>query len=236
MPPKTACPENKSPSWKWVAMEHPIPAKVEGTTTLVKTFDLPKRRAEHWCWRPVGQPAPPSVHDAAWPRSPIDAFILQRIESAGLRPAPPADPRTLTRRLYLDLTGLPPTPQTWPGMASMARISMPPRSSMNCSPSSLRGKWARHWMDLVRYAETCGHEFDYEIPDAWRYRDYLIRAANLDLAYDAFIREHIAGDLRRNRAAIRRTSKRIRPRHRFLVFPRGRSCPPPTSSSMKPSA
>jgi len=198
MPPKTALSaEQVALLEKWVAMGAPDPRpKVEGAKALVKTFDLPKRRAEHWCWRPVGQPAPPAVHDAAWPRSPIDAFILQRIESAGLRPSPAADTRTLTRRLYLDLTGLPPSPQ------DLARhgVDGPNFDAAKVVDELLASprfgeKWARHWMDLVRYAETCGHEFDYEIPNAWRYRDYLIRASNLDLPYDAFIREHIAGDL-----------------------------------------
>ena len=198
MPPKSALtPDQIALLEQWVTRGAPDPrAKVEATGSLAKTFDLPKRRAEHWCWQAVARPKPPAVHQATWPKSPIDSFILQRLESAGIQPALPADPRTLTRRLYLDLIGLPPTPQ------DLARhgVDQPGFDAAKVVDELLASprfgeKWARHWMDLVRYAETCGHEFDYEIPNAWRYRDYLIRAFNLDLPYDAFVREHVAGDL-----------------------------------------
>ncbi|RFC47983.1 MAG: Protein of unknown function DUF1553/DUF1549/Planctomycete cytochrome C [Verrucomicrobia bacterium] len=198
MPPKKALSSGEIGLLeRWILMGAPDPRpKAEGTGTLVKAFDVAKRKAEHWCWRPVADPAPPTVRDADWPRQPLDAFILHRLESGGLRPAPSADPRTLTRRLYLDVTGLPPSP------ADLARhqVDGPGFDAAKVVDELLASprfgeKWARHWMDLVRYAETCGHEFDYTIPNAWRYRDYLIRAYNLDLPYDAFIREHIAGDL-----------------------------------------
>ncbi len=198
MPPKKAlAPEQISLLEQWIHMGAPDPRpKVESAGATVKAFDVAKRKAEHWCWEPVSRPNPPAVRHADWPRSPIDAFVLQRLESAALRPAPPADPRTLTRRLYLDLTGLPPSP------ADLERhgVDGPKFDAAKVVDELLASprfgeKWARHWMDLVRYAETCGHEFDYEIPNAWRYRDYLIRACNLDLPYDALVREHIAGDL-----------------------------------------
>jgi mono/diheme cytochrome c family protein len=198
MPPKKALSaEEIALLEQWIDMGAPDPRpKVEATGALVKTFDIAKRKAGHWCWQPVSRPVPPTVRQADWPRQPIDSFILHRLESAGLRPAPPADPRTLTRRLYLDVTGLPPTPADFarhgvdgPGFDAAKVVD-----ELLASPR-FGEKWARHWMDLVRYAETCGHEFDYEIPNAWRYRDYLIRALNLDLPYDVFVREHIAGDL-----------------------------------------
>jgi len=198
MPPKSALPpEQIALLEQWIAAGAPDPRpKVENGDSLVEAFDLEKRRAAHWCWQPVGAVPTPSVGDATWPASMIDAFILSRIEDAGLRPAVPADPRTLTRRLFLDLIGLPPTP------GDLARFDVdgtgfdPAKVVDHLLASPRFGeKWARHWMDLVRYAETCGHEFDYEIPNAWRYRDYLIRAYNADLPYDAFIREHLAGDL-----------------------------------------
>ena len=116
-----------------------------------------------------------------------------------MTPAPEADRRTWLRRVTFDLTGLPPTPGeiaacSWPTRARW----LTRRSSTGCWPRpTTASAWARHWLDLVGYAETSGHEFDYDIPDAYRYRDYVIRALNADLPYDQFVVEQIAGDLRR---------------------------------------
>ncbi len=126
----------------------------------------------------------------------MDRFILARIEAAGLLPALEADRRIWLRRVYFDLIGLPPTPQQ-----SEQFLADPSQDAYERVVDQLLGspqfgeKWARHWMDLVRYAETYGHEFDYPIQDSYEYRDYLIRAFNADLPYDQFIREQIAGDL-----------------------------------------
>jgi Protein of unknown function (DUF1549)/Protein of unknown function (DUF1553)/Planctomycete cytochrome C len=159
-------------------------------------FPLAERKEEHWAWRALSAPTPPTVKNAAWVRDPIDRFVLAKLEAAGLQPAAPADKRTLIRRAYFAIVGLPPSPQeveafvndTSPTAyeALIDRLLASPRFGE---------RWGRHWLDLVRYAETYGHEFDYPIPDAWRYRDYVIRAFNADVPYDQFVTEHVAGDL-----------------------------------------
>jgi cytochrome c553 len=152
--------------------------------------------SDAWSWRPVAPPELPPVIDTSWSSDPLDRFVLARLESAGVPPAPRADPRTLLRRATYDLIGLPPEP------ADLERFAADP------SPEAFAGEisrllahpgfgetWGRHWLDLVRYAETYGHEFDYPIPNAWRYRDAVIRAFNADVPYDRFVMEHLAGDL-----------------------------------------
>ena len=137
----------------------------------------------------------PHVRNSAWVRNPVDAFILARLESKGLKPAPPALKFTLLRRVYADLIGEPPTPQeadaflndTSPNAYEtlVDRLLADPRYGE---------RWARHWLDLVRYAETHGFENDGARPHAWRYRDYVIRAFNSDKPYDRFLKEQIGGD------------------------------------------
>ena len=117
---------------------------------------------------------------------------MSKIEAAGLQPAQPADDRTWIRRIYFDLTGLPPTPAEIADALKLTRRVLVDK--LLASPR-FGEKWARHWMDLMRYADTYGHEFDYAIDHAHEYRDYLIRALNEDVPYDDFIREHLAGDL-----------------------------------------
>jgi hypothetical protein len=158
-------------------------------------FDL-KARARHWAWQPIRHPLPPRVRQTAWVRNPIDAFILAKLEAKGLAPAPPADKRTLIRRVTFDLIGLPPTPAEIHAFLSdtdpHAYVKVVDR--LLASPH-YGERWARHWLDLVRYAETDGHEWDMEKTGAWQYRDYVIRALNADVPYDRFVREQIAGDL-----------------------------------------
>ena len=181
---------------KWVAMGAPDPrAKVEEKEGLVEVFDLPKRFAEHWSWRPVQPTKPPLTNNPEWTNSEVDQFILHQIEQAGLQPALPADKRTWIRRLYFDLIGLPPTPEQ---LANSLNKSKEVVVDELLDSPHFGEKWARHWMDLVRYADTYGHEFDFPIENAHEYRDYLVRAFNRDVPYDDFIREHLAGDLIKN--------------------------------------
>ena len=146
---------------------------------------------------------PPLVKNQAWVRSPVDAFLLAKLEAKGLTPAA-ADKRRCIRRVTFDLIGLPPTPEEIDAFLNdhspnaFAKVV----DALLASPH-YGERWARHWLDLVRYAETLGHEFDFEIPEAWRYRDYVIRAFNADVPYDQFVTEHMAGDLLPSRAAIR---------------------------------
>jgi len=154
------------------------------------------KRAEHWSFQPLRRSVVPRVAEAAWPRNPVDAFLAQRQQAAGCGHADPADRRTLLRRVTFDLIGLPPTIDEI--NAFLADDS--PRAYEKVVDRLLTSphygvRWARHWLDLVRFAETYGHEFDYPIPEAWRYRDYLVRAFNDDLPFNQFVTEHIAGDL-----------------------------------------
>jgi mono/diheme cytochrome c family protein len=149
----------------------------------------------HWSFQPLKRPLIPVVKNAAWVSNPIDAFILAKLEAKGLSPNPPAEKRELVRRLYYDLTGLPPTPAEVEAFvadksprayeALVDRLLFSPRYGE---------KWARHWLDLVRYAESNSYERDDPKPHAWRYRDYVIRSLNDDKAFDRFLREQLAGD------------------------------------------
>jgi hypothetical protein len=157
--------------------------------------DGPARRADHWSFRPVHAPEVPQVKDASWVRTPIDAFILAKLESEGLKPAPPADKSTLLRRVYFDLIGLPPTPEQ-----RKAFLDDPSPGAFEKVVDDLLARreygerWARHWLDVVRYADTNGYERDGAKPSAWRYRDYAIEAFNKDKPYDRFVTEQLAGD------------------------------------------
>ena len=184
---------------KWVAAgalwpEEPVPQR--GEAGKKEEFDLEKRRAEHWSWRPVEKPELPTVTNADWAREDLDRFILAKIEAAELKNAPEADRSTWLRRVYFDLIGLPPTPEQLEGFLSDESDTAHEKvvDSLLASPQ-FGEKWARHWLDLVRYADTYGHEFDYPIHYAHEYRDYLIRAFNADIGYDSLIKEHVAGDL-----------------------------------------
>ena len=155
--------------------------------------------ADLWSLSPLGRPAIPTVRDESWCRNPIDAFILARLEAADMRPAAEAKPRALVRRAWLDLLGLPPSAteaKFW--MAAVRDVPTKPifeRLVERLLSSPHYGEcWARHWLDLVRYADSNGYENDAEKPLAWQYRDYVIRALNQNVPYDRFILEQLAGD------------------------------------------
>lgn len=161
-----------------------------------KKFNLAER-AKHWCFQPLQETAPSVVRDAAWTRSPIDRFVLAKLEEKQLHPAADADPRTLIRRVYFDLIGLPPSVgevEAFVRAEKMDDAYAAVVDTLLASPH-FGERWGRHWLDLVRYAETRGHEFDPVIPNAYQYRDYVIRALNADVPYDQFVREHLAGDV-----------------------------------------
>ncbi len=183
----------------WVKMGAPWPGNQAATTLTKETFDLHKRRREHWAWQPVRPTPPPAVKDATWPRTPSDRFLLARLEEKGLHPAPEADRRTLLRRVTFDLIGLPPTPEEID--AFLKEADARPQAAYEKVVDRLLAsphfgeRWARHWLDLVRYGETRGHEFDPVLPNAYQYRDYVIRAFNADVPYNQLVLEHLAGDL-----------------------------------------
>jgi hypothetical protein len=184
----------------WVKMGAPWP---ESDTTTAALGPPPRKGAltitdkdrAHWAFRPVAAVPLPAVRDSSWCRNPIDRFIRAGLEARGLRPNPPATRRELIRRATFDLTGLPPTPEEVE--AFLADTS--PRAYAALVDRLLDSprygeKWGRHWLDLVRFAETNSYERDDAKPHTWRYRDYVIRAFNTDKPYDRFIREQLAGD------------------------------------------
>jgi hypothetical protein len=160
-------------------------------------------RKQWWSFQPIRQPTPPEVTDAKWSAHPIDRFIYSRLSDEQLPPADLAEPEILVRRLFFNLIGLPPTPaelRQW-----SAGLSVPAGDQRQQAFAALVDellerpqfgeRWARHWMDWIRYAESHGSEGDPEIVNAWVYRDYLIRGLNGDVPLSQLIREHIAGDL-----------------------------------------
>ncbi len=178
---------------QWVAMGAPRPATVANDR-------LNRRRStaqdkDWWSFQPLQRPTPPIVKDSSWPANPIDRFILARLESEGLKPSAEAERRSLIRRAYFDVIGLPPTADEVQRFVSdrapdayekvVDRLLANPRYGE---------KWGRHWLDLVRFAESDGFKLDEFRPTAWRYRDYVIRSFNEDKPYNRFLMEQVAAD------------------------------------------
>ena len=153
------------------------------------------QRLDLWSLKPIRRPEAPAVQTPEWARNPIDRFILARLEAAGLRPSPEADRRTLIRRLSYDLTGLPPTPQEVQEFLSDASPDAYEKLVDRLLASPRYGEhWARQWLDVVRYSDSNGFDWDEFRPQAWRFRDYVIRSFNADKPFDQFVREQLAGD------------------------------------------
>ncbi len=160
------------------------------------------RRAgrDWWSLQPVRRPSVPRVSGAAaaWARTPVDAFVHEKLEAAGLAPAPPSGKRELIRRLSFDLTGLPPTPEEVHAFLNDDAPGAYERLVERYLASPQYGvRWARWWLDLARYGESNGFEYDEFRPAAWRYRDWVIEALNRDMPYDEFARVQLAGDVLR---------------------------------------
>jgi len=150
---------------------------------------------KYWALQPVAKPAPPAVKNKAWARNPIDAFILAKLEEKKLRPAPKADKITLIRRASLDLTGLPPRPEDVDAfLADRSPKAFEKVIDRLLASPQYGERWARHWLDLARYAESEGFKSDETRPNIWRYRDYVINSFNQDKPYNRFVEEQIAGD------------------------------------------
>ena len=160
------------------------------------TYTAMERR--HWAFQPRKDPPPPVFTDPAskaWVKNPVDAFILQGLKKAGLKPAPPADRATLIRRVTFDLTGLPPTLDEIEAFVSDRSPNAWEKVVDRLLASPHYGEqWGRHWLDVVRFAESDGYEYDMHRPDAWRYRDYVVESFNDDKPYNQFVREQLAGD------------------------------------------
>jgi hypothetical protein len=198
MPPKKTLPEAVVADFeRWVAMGAPDPR--DGAAKVTKNeIDVEKGR-QFWSFRPVAKPAPPAVKDRAWPATDIDRFLLAAMEAKGIKPVGDADARTLIRRVTFDLTGLPPTPEEVE--LFVKEYGAKPQAAYEALVDRLLAspafgeRWARHWLDVARFAESSGRSVNFAYPHAWRYRDYVIDSFARDKPYDQFVREQLAGDL-----------------------------------------
>lgn len=172
------------------------PALTEAQISLLKQWiEQGAEWTEHWAFIPPQRPPVPSVKNSSWVANPIDAFVLSKLEHYGLTPAAPAEKTALLRRVSYDLTGLPPTEAEVKSFLADQSANAYEKVVDRLLKSERFGEhWARHWLDVVRYADTNSFERDGPKPNAWRYRDYVIRAFNSDKPYDRFIREQLAGD------------------------------------------
>jgi hypothetical protein len=177
----------------WVKMGAPDPRK--GQAKVVKKTDMEEAK-KWWSFQPPRKADAPAVKDAAWPRGEIDRFLLAALETKGLKPAPDADKATLLRRVYFDLTGLPPSlKETDDFIRNTSPEALAQAVDRLLASPQFGEHWGRHWLDVARYAESSGKDSNIAYPHAWRYRDYVIAAFNSGKPYDRFLREQIAGDL-----------------------------------------
>ena len=171
-------------------------AAAEAPVAPLGVYTAAERR--HWAFQPRKDPTPPAftaAADKAWVKTPIDAFLLAGLKKAGLRPAPAADRATLIRRVTFDLTGLPPTPEEIDAFVRDQSANAWEKVVDRLLASPHYGEqWGRHWLDVVRFAESDGYEYDMHRPDAWRYRDYVVESFNRDKPYTEFVKEQLAGD------------------------------------------
>ena len=202
MPPSSAKmkPEQIAILTKWVQDGLAYPADrmgVVGPATTAKREFTPAEKA-YWAYQPVKRPEVPAIADAkleTWAKTPIDRFLLTKMQVKGLAPSALADKVSLVRRAYYDLLGLPPTPEQIDAFVNNKNDDAWPKLIDELLASPQYGeKWGRAWLDVVRYAETNGYERDGPKPFAWRYRDYVIRSFNADKPYSTFVKEQIAGD------------------------------------------
>jgi mono/diheme cytochrome c family protein len=200
MPPSGKLPaEEIALLTRWVQQGAPMPDVPAGDQSTAPAAhgspEVNDQTRSHWAFQPVVRPEVPRVSHPDWVSNPIDAFLLARLDSAGLTPAPPADRAVLVRRLYYDLIGLPPTPEQVAAFLADDSPRAYERLVDELLDSPHYGEhWARYWLDLVRYAETNSFERDDPKPFVWRYRDYVIRAFNDDKPFDELVLEQLAGD------------------------------------------
>ena len=184
---------------EWIAMGAPWPeeaAPVADAASQQQQAEEQRKRLEHWAWKNPVKADPPSTRDQQWPSGEIDRFLLAALEAKGLAPSPDADRRTLLRRIYFDLTGLPPSPEQIEAFVADTAPDAYERIVDELLASPRFGeRWGRHWLDVTYYADNLEIGRRIPAPEAWRYRDYVIQSFNEDKPYDRFVREQIAGDL-----------------------------------------
>jgi hypothetical protein len=206
MPPQGKLPaETIAAVREWVAAGAPTPAvapsapiSLEGTGVrpvalrgVITDFDK-----NFWSFKPISQAGPPTPKQKDWAVNPIDQFILANLEKKGLKPAPPADKTTLLRRATFDLTGLPPTERELQDfLADKSPQAFEKVVDRLLGSARYGERWGRHWLDVMRYADSTGSDEDHRYPHAWRYRDYVVEAFNNDMPYNQFVREQLAGDI-----------------------------------------
>ena len=204
MPPKAKLPDEALSNIRtWIEMGAPDPRDrplaAVGLEDEVTWAAVREERRKWWSFQPITRPEVPEVTSADWARHPVDQFIMAKLDDAGLSPTQLADARTLIRRLTYVLTGLPPTLEEAERFVAAAaddrQAALEAAADRLLASVHFGERWARHWMDWIRYAESHGSEGDPRIPYAWRYRDYLIRALNEDVPFDQLVREHLAGDI-----------------------------------------
>ncbi|HEY1171763.1 MAG TPA: DUF1549 domain-containing protein [Verrucomicrobiae bacterium] len=197
MPPKKQgsklAPEIIADFEKWVKMGAPDPR--DGKAKLAKGIDLEKGK-EHWAFQLPKKIAAPAVKDTAWVHNDIDKYVRTELDKKGLIPVGDADKVTLLRRVYIDLIGIPPTPE----QVTAFEQDKDPKAFEKVVDKLLASpqfgeRWGRHWLDVARYAESSGKELNVVYPHAWRYRDWVIQSFNEDKPYDQFLKEQLAGDL-----------------------------------------
>ncbi len=185
---------------EWIKMGAPWPAATgsAGPSNPGQAPDMVMSPAQKnfWSFRPIVKPALSKVKNSAWCISPIDRFILAKLEDKGMKPAPPADRRTLIRRAYFDLVGLPPSPEDVEAfVADKAPDAWAKVVDKLLANPHYGERWGRHWLDLVRYSDSNGLDENVAFANAFRYRDYVVAAYNKDMPYDHFLTEQLAGDL-----------------------------------------
>lgn len=200
MPPKGKLPDPVIADFvEWVRRGAPDP-RTTATQGKLKPVDW-EAAAKHWAFNPVTNPVPPEIQlandrETQWTVNPIDRFVLSKLRQEGFHPAPQADKRTLIRRATFDLTGLPPTPQEVDAfLADESSDAFAKVVDRLLSSPHYGERWGRHWLDLVRYADSNGADENHGLPNSWRYRDWVIRKINEDLPLDQFIVQQLAGDL-----------------------------------------
>jgi hypothetical protein len=202
MPPKGKLKKNQIEALtKWVTIGAPWPGSIPATNLPAEEagepYDWQAFRREHWSFRPLSKVTPPTVKNRQWANSPIDHFILAKLEASGMEPNPHAGKRVLIRRAYLDLIGLPPPPAKVDAFLADDHPQAFAQVVDELLSSSHYGeRWARHWLDVARYSDGHGGFGDNKaLPNAWRYRDWVVTALNEDIPYNEFVIKQIAGDL-----------------------------------------
>ncbi len=194
MPPDGELPAAEIADFEeWIKMGAPDPRPKE--MPLPPPYDLAKAK-QFWSFRPVKDPEAPKIADSVWSKTPIDRFVKAKLDEKKLTPAGIASKRVLIRRATFDLTGLPPSPEDVAAFVADPSPNAFDKVIDRLLASEQYGeRWGRHWLDVARYADTCGDNSDFPVPDAFRYRNWVINAFNDDMPYDEFVREQIAGDL-----------------------------------------